>query len=179
MNVAMPTGTLTKKIHGHESSCVSSPPRIRPTAAPPIAIAAQTPSARARSFPSENVVEMLEGARGDQHPLAHRQAVQQRGHGEDDEAGQEEALPADQVAGPAAEQQEAAEDERVGVDDPLQVRLAQVQIRLDRRQRDVHDRRVQDDHELREADQDEDDPLVRFARAHCAPRKTDDRVRLT
>ena len=34
-------------------------------AEPPIAIAAQTPSARARSFPSANVVEMIESAAGE------------------------------------------------------------------------------------------------------------------
>src|SRR3954447_9248645 len=61
----MPTGTLTKKIHGHENDCVSQPPSTSPNAEPPIAIAAQTPSARARSFPSANVVEMIESAAGE------------------------------------------------------------------------------------------------------------------
>ena len=61
----MPTGTLTKKIHGQEKYCVSTPPRTRPTAEPPIAIAAQTPSAFARSFPSENVVAMIDSAAGE------------------------------------------------------------------------------------------------------------------
>ena len=61
----MPTGTLTKKIHGQEKDCVSTPPRIRPTAEPPIAIAAQTPSALARSLPSANVVEMIDSAAGE------------------------------------------------------------------------------------------------------------------
>src|SRR3954452_12028298 len=61
----MPTGTLTKKIHGHENDCVSQPPSTSPNAEPPIAITAQTPSARARSFPSANVVEMIESAAGE------------------------------------------------------------------------------------------------------------------
>src|SRR5205085_2541039 len=61
----MPTGTLTKKIHGQEKYCVRTPPRIRPTAEPPIAIAAQTASARARSAPSSKVVEMIESAAGE------------------------------------------------------------------------------------------------------------------
>src|SRR3954451_8073022 len=64
-NAAMPTGTLTKKIHRQENDCVSQPPSTSPKAEPPIAIAAQTPSARARSFPSENVVEMIESAAGE------------------------------------------------------------------------------------------------------------------
>ena len=61
----MPTGTLTKKIQGHENTCVRNPPRIRPTAEPPIAIAAQTPSALARSAPSAKVIEMIESAAGE------------------------------------------------------------------------------------------------------------------
>ena len=61
----MPTGTLTKKIHGHEKYWVSAPPSTRPTAEPPIAIAAQTASAFARSAPSANVVEMIESAAGE------------------------------------------------------------------------------------------------------------------
>src|SRR5581483_9121832 len=65
MNVAAPTGTLMKKIQGHESSCVSTPPSTSPTAEPPDAIAAQTPSAFARSLPSANVVEMIESAAGE------------------------------------------------------------------------------------------------------------------
>jgi hypothetical protein len=44
---------------------VSTPPRISPTAEPPIAIAAQTASARARSAPSLKVVEMIDSAAGE------------------------------------------------------------------------------------------------------------------
>ena len=61
----MPTGTLTKKIHGQQSVCVSTPPSSRPNALPPLAIAAQTPSAFARSAPSWNVVVMIESAAGE------------------------------------------------------------------------------------------------------------------
>ncbi len=174
MKATMPTGTLTKKIHGHEKYWVSAPPRTRPIAAPPIAIAAQTPSALARSAPSLKVVEMIESAageinaraealecaEGDQHPFALREPVHQRGEREDHEPDQEDPLAPEQVAGAAAEEQEAAEDERVGSDDPLEAGFAQVEILLDRRQGDVHDRAVEDDHELREADQDQDDPRI-------------------
>ena len=134
----MPTGTLMKKIHGQERSSVSAPPTIRPTALPPIAIAAQTPSAFARSAPfrerrrddrergrrDERGAEPLERAAGDQHPGVHGEPVEQRRDGEHDEAEEEQPLAPEQVARAAAEQQEAAEDERVGVDDPLEVRLA-------------------------------------------------------
>jgi hypothetical protein len=75
----MPTGTLMKKIHGHEKACVIAPPRTRPTALPPIAIAAHTPSAFARSAPSLNVVEMIASAAGEMNaaprPCSARAAI--------------------------------------------------------------------------------------------------------
>ena len=61
---AMPTGTLTKKIHGHEKYSVSTPPRSRPIAAPPVAIPAQTPIAFVRCGPSGKVVVRIESAAG-------------------------------------------------------------------------------------------------------------------
>ena len=63
--VAIPTGTLTKKIHGHDSVSTRIPPSSSPTAPPPTAIAAQTPSAFARSGPSLNVVVTIERAAGE------------------------------------------------------------------------------------------------------------------
>ena len=65
MNAAIPTGTLTKKIHGQDSHSTSIPPTTRPTAPPPTAIAAQTPSAFVRSAPSRNVVVTIDSAAGD------------------------------------------------------------------------------------------------------------------
>ena len=62
--------------------------------------------------------------------------------------GDEEPAASEQVGEPAAEQEHAAEEDRVGGDHPLQVLLAEVEVGLDRRKRDVHDRHVQDDHEL-------------------------------
>ena len=46
-----------------------------------------------------------------------------------DDAGHEQPLAAEQVGRAAAEQQEAAEDERVGVDDPLQVGVGEARPR--------------------------------------------------
>ena len=63
-NTAIPTGMLTKKIHGHENASTRNPPSTRPTAPPPTAIAAQTLIAFARSAPSANVVVMIESAAG-------------------------------------------------------------------------------------------------------------------
>ena len=183
---AIPTGTLTKKIHGHESVSTSSPPSTRPTAPPPTAIAAQTPIAFARSAPSANVVVTIDRAAGETSaapspwsPRARisvvslrRERAEQRGGGEQHQAGEEDPLAADQVAGATAEQQEAAEEQRVRVDDPLQVRLGDLQVGLDRRQRDVDDRGVEDHHELREADKDEHEPRIRAAGGHGAERSS-------
>ena len=48
---------------------------------------------------------------------------------------------ADQVAEPPREQQQPAEGDQVGVDDPGEVRGREAEVVLDRRQRDVDDRR--------------------------------------
>ena len=56
-----------------------------------------------------------------------------------DEADHEDAAAAVEVAEPAAEQQQAAEGQRVAGDDPGQVRLADVEVGLDVGQRDVGD----------------------------------------
>ena len=60
-----------------------------------------------------------------------------------------------------AEQEETAEDERVGADHPLQVLLREAKIRLDRRQGDVHDGDVEHDDELRDAEERQREPFVR------------------
>jgi hypothetical protein len=63
--VAMPIGTLTKKIHSQLSRSVRMPPSSRPNAPPPAAIALHTPSALVRSSPSAKVVVMIESAAGE------------------------------------------------------------------------------------------------------------------
>jgi hypothetical protein len=67
---------------------------------------------------------------------------------------------AEEVAEPAAEQEEAAEGKDVGVDDPGQAALAEVERVADRRQGDVDDRGVEHDHELGRAEQDQRDPAL-------------------
>ena len=104
--------------------------------------------------------DALQEAGADQHALARRDAAQQRGDREDRQAGEEHALAADQVAEPAGEQQQAAERDQERVDDPGQVALAEVEVVLDRGQRDVHDRRVEHDHQLRQADDDQRRPAA-------------------
>ena len=73
-----------------------------------------------------------------------RDRAEQRGAGEEQGAGEEHAPAAEEVGRAPAEQQEAGEGERVGVQDPLQAVGGEAQRVLDRRQRDVHDRDVED-----------------------------------
>jgi hypothetical protein len=89
-----------------------------------------------------------------------REAVEQRRRREDRDTDEEHPLAPDEVTCPPAEEEEPAEHERVGVDDPLQVSVRHLEVFLDRRQRDVHDRRVEDDHELRHAHEHEHEPRV-------------------
>ena len=96
----------------------------------------------------ERATDALQGPRGEQEPAGGGEAAEQRGGGEDGDAGQERAPPAEQVTGPGAQQQQAAEGERVGVEHPGQLRVGEVQRGLDVGQRDVDDGRVQHDHEL-------------------------------
>ena len=67
--------------------------------------------------------------------------------GEDGEADQEDPPLADQVAEAPGQQQQAAERDQVGVDHPGEVALREAEVVLDRGQRDVHDRRVDHDHQ--------------------------------
>ena len=118
-----------------------------------------------RSAPSANVSARIDSAAGavsaaprpwtaaGGDELAQRagQAGGQRRRREQGEAGDQHVAPAEQVGGPPAEQQEAAERQAVGDDDPLQVGLGDAEVGLDRRQGHVHDGEVEHDHELRPA----------------------------
>ncbi len=97
----------------------------------------------------EGSADPLHHACGEQPELAGGKASDQRGDREQQDAGDEDPAAAQQVAGPAAEQQQPAERERVGVDDPLQVAAGEAERVLDVRQGHVHDGRVEHHHELR------------------------------
>jgi hypothetical protein len=169
------TGTLRKKIHCQPRPDVIGPPISHP-AVPAIApIEAQTPSALLRSAPSWNVVVMIASAVGvitaAVMPCTTRAAIstgplqaspqaseasEQRG------AGHEHALPSKQVGKAAAKQQQAAEAQQVRAQHPLQVVRGEPQIGADRGQRDEHDRRVEDHHEERGAQEGEGLPAPRI-----------------
>jgi len=68
---------------------------------------------------------------------------------------------AEEIAEPSAEQQKAAEGEEVGVHDPGKRGLGEAEILPDRRKRDVHDRRVEYDHQSAQAEDDQREPAPR------------------
>ena len=173
---ARPIGALTKKTHSHPTYSVSTPPSSTPTAPPAPETAPHTASALLRSVAlgegrgedrecrgrDHRGAEALNRACADQEAAGRCKAAGQRCDREDAEARHEHPATAEQVGTPAAQQQEPAERQRVGARDPLQARVGEVQIDFDRRQRDVDDRDVDDEHELRRAEQDQRDPAARI-----------------
>ena len=115
---------------------------------------------RQRGRREDRGAEALHRAPDDQLRLARREAAEQRGDREQHETTHEQAPAAEQVGHSPAEQQEAAERQRVRVRDPGEVLRREVQVLADRRDRDVDDRDVQDDHELRRGQESERQPFA-------------------
>src|SRR5437868_15278598 len=88
---------------------------------------------RERGGGEEAAAEPLQGAEDDERAFGPREPREQRAHGEEDEPGDEQAPAPEQVGHAPAEQQDAAEQDRVGGDHPLEALLREVQVRLDRR----------------------------------------------
>ena len=102
----------------------------------------------------------LQRSGGDEHPERLRQSADRRGDGEPAQTRDQRPLATEQVAELAAQEQEAPEGEGVGGDDPLAVVGREVKGLLCRRQRDVNDRRVEHDHQLRHAQEGENGPAA-------------------
>ena len=142
---------------------------MTPSAMPPPATAPQTPRARLRSWPSGKVTVKMESAAGEiiapPSPWTARAPIsmpEDRARPQASEPAVKRSRPADQqraatqqISGATAEQQEAGEHEGIGVHHPLQVLRREVKRGLHRRQCDIHDRDVDDHHQLGQAHQDE------------------------
>ena len=142
------------------------PPRAGPTASEMPETPAQMPMAWALSLGSMNVFVRMARVEGIMTAapspwtalppikisIDGREGAEQRGRGEDDEARQEGPLAAVDVAQGAAREHEGRQQQREGVDDPLQFAEAGVQLPLDGGQREVHHGVVEHDHEQAEAD---------------------------
>ena len=97
----------------------------------------------------------MNGACGDFHAGGVGEAGGQRPGGEHGPADGEDALGPEQVGQSAAEQQQAAERDDVGVEHPREVLGAEAEVRADVGQGHADDARVGDDHELCERDDGE------------------------
>ena len=138
----MPIGTFTHSTHSQPTYSVSTPPSSTPAAPPEPATAPQAPSALLRSAPSRKVVVTIESAAGERiaapRPWTARAAISapsdsakpptSEASAKRIEAAHEHAPAPEQVGHPPAEQQEAAEGEHVGVDDPGEVVLGEVEV---------------------------------------------------
>ena len=71
----------------------------------------------------------------------------------------------EQITQSPAQQQTAAKGEHVGVDHPYEGGFGKAQVCLDGRQRNVHDGRVQHDHQHAQAEHDEGKPALAFVNA--------------
>ena len=154
---------------------MSTPPSSRPIDAPLPAIAPKIPNAFARSAASVKVVVSSDSAAGARiapnSPCTARAATSMSKLCAAPPTAEATAKPARPPMNvhlrpkrsdePPAEQQQAAEGQRVGGDDPLPLVVGEVQRVLGGGQRDVHDGRVEHDHQLGESEHREDAPASR------------------
>ena len=82
----------------------------------------------------------------------------------------------EEVAQPPTEQEEAAEGEQVGVDDPRERLLREPEVLSDRRQRDTDDRDIEHDHQVAQAEDEECEPAGAVVDGHCVELLSDRHV---
>jgi hypothetical protein len=98
----------------------------------------------------DRAAEALDCASRDEKRLGGSKSARERGRREDRDPDEEEAPVPVEVTETATQKQEAAEREQVRVHDPGQGGLREAEIVPNRRQGDVHDRAVEDDHDVAE-----------------------------
>ena len=162
---------LTRNADPHQKRSSRAPDTIGPSAPPAPAKPTQMAIARCRSSGGNTAVinDSVAGiTRAAPAPCTARptmtnvasvgQPADEGSGAEDRQADEQCALAPEAVAERAGGQQQTGEDERVGVDDPLQRRGAGVELALQRRQGDVQRRDRHDDHDEREAQHTEEEP---------------------
>ena len=105
----------------------------------------------------------LQGTGAEQPGRRLGDAAEHRGEGEEGDAGDEDLAAAEDVPGAGAEQQQAAEGQRVGVLDPGEAGGREAEVLVDARQRRDHHRDVEDDHQVAAEDDREDEGGVAVA----------------
>lgn len=108
--------------------------------------------------------DTLEGPGAEHHRLVLGGAAERGGQREADQTDDEGALAPPEVGDPAAEEEKSTEGEGVGGDDPLLVAVGYAEVGLGGGQRDVHDGRVEDDHQLGERDEGQGFPATRIGK---------------
>jgi hypothetical protein len=165
---------LTSRQARQVEDSVRIPPSNRPMAPPAPASALNTPKARARSRTSVNVVvrsAKAEGASSAAKSPCSARAVTRNAKSPAKPPGAEAAAkpmrprkkrssPTEEVRQSAAEQEEAAECEGVGGDDPLSSVVDEAEVGLRGWQGDVHDGRIQRDQRLGDPDADQGQPAM-------------------
>ena len=157
----LPAGRVDEHAAGDDAQRPADGGERAPDAERDVALAAggeRDGQQRERGGGQERGADALDGADRDEHAGRGREPARERGGREQAESDEEHPAAAEQIAHPAAQQQEAAERERVGVHDPLEAVDGEVEIGLDGRERDVHDRDVEDHHELRDGEHGEGEP---------------------
>ena len=101
--------------------------------------------------------DRLDGPGRDEHLRCRRHRAEHRPGSENREADPEDASATKPVAGGAAEDEQARDDQRVRVDHPLELRRRGVEIGTDRRQRHVDRGDVEADEEHAQTADDQDD----------------------
>jgi hypothetical protein len=112
----------------------------------------------------DRAAESLQRARANEDKLRVRESAQQRSQREQRKADQEQASMSVQVAETAAEQQKSAGSQQIGVDHPGQRARGKPEVLANRRQRDVHDRDIEHDHQHAEAQHSQCEPAPAVAR---------------
>ena len=115
---------------------------------------------RKRGREHHRAADPLHPAREVEHQRRLRDPAQQRSRRENHQPDREYPPSPEQVCERTGSQQQRCERERVGVNNPLQVCEARPQPGLDLRQRDIHDRDVEQQHERSDTDSDESPPLT-------------------
>src|SRR6266540_2809535 len=168
-NVASSATAPPKKIQGHPGPSVNSPLANTPTDADVPPIAPKIPSAQFLSRPSANVTARIDSAdgatRAAPNPWNARAAISNPA--DSDRPATSEAP--QKIAESSAQQQKATKKQAIGDHDPLQGALPHAEIHLDGRQRDIHDRDIENHHELRGATQGQDQRLFRATDIHRLP----------
>ena len=173
---------------GQEKKCSRMPEVRRPMTAPPAATPTHVPTAFPRSSGgkmvviTESVTGMIKAARDAHHRANRDQGARRVDEERDERDGSEERepdrqqrLPPVAVADRARRQEQGGEHDRVGVDDPLQLRLRRAGVTRDFGEGDVEACDRRDDHHQREAHDPKHGPAVlRFGleghgRSHSLP----------